>query len=162
MSEALREAEERFEDLGGAQKPFALPLLKAIELEGGEARRKAAIEATWKLIGDQLNEKQREHLYKKHRLGWVRFALKDRGFLTGERGMWRLTDRARVYLDAHRDDPLAGMGLTEDGYAELTGIVVEIARKHGRGRILSCLEGGYNLKALSASVERHVCALLEA
>ena len=65
-------------------------------------------------------------------------------------------------FDAHRDDPLAGMGLTEDGYAELTGIVVEIARKHGRGRILSCLEGGYNLKALSASVERHVCALLEA
>jgi len=65
-------------------------------------------------------------------------------------------------FDAHRDDPLAGMGLTEDGYAALTGIVAGIARRHSKGRILSCLEGGYHLKALAASVERHVMALLEA
>jgi acetoin utilization deacetylase AcuC-like enzyme len=65
-------------------------------------------------------------------------------------------------FDAHRDDPLAGMGLTENGYAELTRIVAGIARRHSKGRILSSLEGGYNLQALSASVERHVTALLEA
>ncbi|MGH7235523.1 MAG: histone deacetylase family protein [Nitrospiraceae bacterium] len=65
-------------------------------------------------------------------------------------------------FDAHRDDPLAGMGLTEDGYAALTGIVAGIARRHSKGRILSCLEGGYNLKALAASVERHVISLMEA
>jgi acetoin utilization deacetylase AcuC-like enzyme len=65
-------------------------------------------------------------------------------------------------FDAHRDDPLAGMGLTENGYAELTRIVAGIARHHSKGRILSSLEGGYNLQALSASVERHVTALLEA
>ncbi|MBI4400897.1 MAG: histone deacetylase [Nitrospirae bacterium] len=65
-------------------------------------------------------------------------------------------------FDAHRDDPLAGMGLTEDGYATLSGIVAGIARRHSRGRILSCLEGGYNLNALSASVERHLLALLAA
>ena len=65
-------------------------------------------------------------------------------------------------FDAHRDDPLAGMRLTEDGYAALTGIVAGIARRHSKGRILSCLEGGYNLKALAASVERHVVSLLEA
>ncbi|OGW68316.1 MAG: histone deacetylase [Nitrospirae bacterium RIFCSPLOWO2_02_FULL_62_14] len=65
-------------------------------------------------------------------------------------------------FDAHRDDPLASMGLTENGYAELTRIVAGIARRHGKGRILSSLEGGYNLQALSASVERHVMALLEA
>ncbi|MGH7473424.1 MAG: histone deacetylase family protein, partial [Candidatus Methylomirabilales bacterium] len=65
-------------------------------------------------------------------------------------------------FDAHRDDPLAGMGLTEDGYAALTGIVAGIARRHSKGRILSCLEGGYNLKALAASVERHVMSLMEA
>jgi acetoin utilization deacetylase AcuC-like enzyme len=64
-------------------------------------------------------------------------------------------------FDAHRDDPLASMGLTEQGYADLTGIVGGIARRHGQGRILSCLEGGYHLKSLSASVERHVLALLE-
>src|SRR5207249_8661366 len=65
-------------------------------------------------------------------------------------------------FDAHRDDPLASMGLTEEGYAALTGIVAGIARRHCKGRILSCLEGGYNLNALAASVERHVAALLDA
>ena len=65
-------------------------------------------------------------------------------------------------FDAHRDDPLAGMGLTEEGYAALTGIVAGIARRHAKGRILSCLEGGYNLQALAGSVERHVLALLDA
>ena len=65
-------------------------------------------------------------------------------------------------FDAHRDDPLAGMGLTEDGYAALTAIVAGIARRHARGRVLSCLEGGYHLDALSGSVERHLLALLEA
>ncbi len=65
-------------------------------------------------------------------------------------------------FDAHRDDPLASMGLTEDGYAELTRIVAGVAARHCGGRILSCLEGGYNLDALSASVERHVVGLLDA
>jgi acetoin utilization deacetylase AcuC-like enzyme len=64
-------------------------------------------------------------------------------------------------FDAHKDDPLAGMGLTEEGYADLTRMVVSIARRHSQGRVLSCLEGGYNLHALSASVERHVVALLD-
>ena len=65
-------------------------------------------------------------------------------------------------FDAHKDDPLAGMGLTERGYATLTGIVATIARRHSRGRILSCLEGGYNLSALAASVEQHIEVLLGA
>jgi acetoin utilization deacetylase AcuC-like enzyme len=65
-------------------------------------------------------------------------------------------------FDAHRDDPLASMGLTEEGYAALTGIVAGIARRHSKSRVLSCLEGGYNLNALAASVERHVVALLDA
>jgi acetoin utilization deacetylase AcuC-like enzyme len=65
-------------------------------------------------------------------------------------------------FDAHRDDPLAGMALTEDGYEALSRIVLDIARRHCHGRVLSCLEGGYNLQALSASVERHLLAMLEA
>ncbi|MEX5215475.1 MAG: histone deacetylase [Nitrospiraceae bacterium] len=65
-------------------------------------------------------------------------------------------------FDAHRDDPLAGMGLTEQGYASLTGIVAEIAARHARKRILSCLEGGYHLGALAVSVEAHLLALLAA
>ena len=63
-------------------------------------------------------------------------------------------------FDAHRDDPLASMGLTEEGYADLTSIVAGIATRHCRGRLLSSLEGGYNLTALAASVERHIRALV--
>lgn len=64
-------------------------------------------------------------------------------------------------FDAHHDDPLAGMALTEEGYAELTRIVTGIAARHAQHRILSSLEGGYNLTALAASVDRHIQALLE-
>lgn len=63
-------------------------------------------------------------------------------------------------FDAHKDDPLASMGLTESGYAELTQIVAGIAKRHANGRILSSLEGGYNLTALAASVEAHIKTLL--
>jgi len=65
-------------------------------------------------------------------------------------------------FDAHRDDPLASMGLTEAGYADLTAIVAGIAKRYAHGRILSTLEGGYNLTALAASVDSHLTALLNA
>ena len=62
-------------------------------------------------------------------------------------------------FDAHRADPLAGMSLTEEGYAGMTGIVREAAEAHCRGRVVSLLEGGYDLQALAASVEAHLRAL---
>jgi acetoin utilization deacetylase AcuC-like enzyme len=65
-------------------------------------------------------------------------------------------------FDAHRDDPLASMGLTEEGYGTLTRIVTDIARRHSQARVLSSLEGGYNLGALGASVERHIRGLMDA
>jgi len=65
-------------------------------------------------------------------------------------------------FDAHKDDPLASMALTEEGYADLTGIVAGIARRHAGGRMLSALEGGYHLPALAASVDSHIRALLAA
>jgi acetoin utilization deacetylase AcuC-like enzyme len=52
--------------------------------------------------------------------------------------------------------------LTEAGYSDLTGLVVEIAKRHARGRLLSALEGGYNLTALAESVDAHLKALLAA
>jgi acetoin utilization deacetylase AcuC-like enzyme len=64
-------------------------------------------------------------------------------------------------LFAHRDDPLAALALTEAGYAELTRIVRRIADTCCRGRIVSVLEGGYNLPALGRSVEAHLRALIE-
>jgi len=62
-------------------------------------------------------------------------------------------------FDAHREDPLAGMNLTEKGYAALTSILKEAADRHCGGRIISLLEGGYDLTALPASVEAHLEAL---
>lgn len=62
-------------------------------------------------------------------------------------------------FDAHRDDPLSGLMVTEDGYEEITRIAVEIALKKCQGKIVSVLEGGYNLIALCHSVERHIFAL---
>jgi acetoin utilization deacetylase AcuC-like enzyme len=64
-------------------------------------------------------------------------------------------------FDAHRDDPLASMELTEQGYAELTGMVASIAKNYSRGRMLGCLEGGYHLRALAESVDQHLLALLD-
>ena len=62
-------------------------------------------------------------------------------------------------FDAHRSDPLAGMAVTEKGYAAMTAILKEAADKHCGGRIVSLLEGGYDLTALGASVEAHLRAL---
>jgi acetoin utilization deacetylase AcuC-like enzyme len=59
-------------------------------------------------------------------------------------------------FDAHKDDPLAGMELSDEGYVELTKIIKEIAEKYCQGRILSVLEGGYNLDALARSIYKHI------
>lgn len=64
-------------------------------------------------------------------------------------------------FDAHREDDIGGMGLVEDDYAWITSQVMEIARLYAKGRIVSCLEGGYNLSALGRSVVAHVKALAD-
>lgn len=63
-------------------------------------------------------------------------------------------------FDAHRDDPLAALNLLEEDYAWLTWRLLEIAERCCQGRIVSLLEGGYNLKALASSVAAHVGALV--
>jgi acetoin utilization deacetylase AcuC-like enzyme len=63
-------------------------------------------------------------------------------------------------FDAHRDDPLAGMSVTEAGFGELTRLIRQLGDEACRGRIVSCLEGGYNLPALAGSVQAHLLALL--
>ena len=64
-------------------------------------------------------------------------------------------------FDAHRDDPLAQMTLTEDSFAKFTTLVKDCAQIHGGGRIVSVLEGGYHLDALARSVESHLSVLTE-
>jgi acetoin utilization deacetylase AcuC-like enzyme len=63
-------------------------------------------------------------------------------------------------FDAHKDDPLANIQLTEATFAALTRMLAEVAEKHSGGRVISVLEGGYNLQALAASVEAHVRELM--
>lgn len=62
-------------------------------------------------------------------------------------------------FDAHRDDELGQMGLVEADYEWLTDRIMNVAKRHSKGRIVSCLEGGYNLKALARSVHCHVKTL---
>jgi acetoin utilization deacetylase AcuC-like enzyme len=62
-------------------------------------------------------------------------------------------------FDAHRDDDLGQLGLVEADYTWITEQLMDVAARHGKGRIVSCLEGGYNLDALGRSVEAHVRAL---
>ena len=64
-------------------------------------------------------------------------------------------------FDAHRDDPLGGMALVEDDFAWITHQVMNVAQAHARGRIVSFLEGGYNLSAQSRSAAAHIKALAE-
>lgn len=59
-------------------------------------------------------------------------------------------------FDAARRDPLGGMELTDDGFASLTRLVVELADELCQGRVVSILEGGYNLEELTACVKAHV------
>lgn len=62
-------------------------------------------------------------------------------------------------FDAHREDDLGQLGLVEADYAWITQQVMGIAKQYAKGRIVSCLEGGYNLSALGRSVVAHVKVL---
>jgi acetoin utilization deacetylase AcuC-like enzyme len=65
-------------------------------------------------------------------------------------------------FDAHADDPLANLRLTEPDFGWATNKIAEIAAKQADGRLVSMLEGGYNLAALARSVGVHVKALMDA
>jgi acetoin utilization deacetylase AcuC-like enzyme len=64
-------------------------------------------------------------------------------------------------FDAHREDPLANLNLTEADYSWVTRRLGEIASRHAQGRIVSTLEGGYALAALGRSAAAHVRTLVE-
>ena len=63
-------------------------------------------------------------------------------------------------FDAHRLDPIGNLGLEAEDYSTLTRQVLEVARAHAGGRLVSCLEGGYNLEALAESVQAHLEELM--
>jgi acetoin utilization deacetylase AcuC-like enzyme len=65
-------------------------------------------------------------------------------------------------FDAHRSDPLAQLLLDEEDYTWITERLLDIASRHAGGRLVSALEGGYDLPALGASVAAHIRVLMSA
>jgi len=62
-------------------------------------------------------------------------------------------------FDAHRDDPLAGLKLVRKDYIWVTQFILDVAKRHAGNRVVSTLEGGYELHALADSAEAHVRTL---
>ena len=62
-------------------------------------------------------------------------------------------------FDLLQEDPLGGFNITLEDIVELTNIVKEIASAHAKGRIISVLEGGYNIEAIATAVKAHITAL---
>lgn len=65
-------------------------------------------------------------------------------------------------FDAHQRDPLGGLELVEDDFRWATEALAEVARRHANGRVVSMLEGGYDLRSLAQSVAVHVAVLMQA
>jgi acetoin utilization deacetylase AcuC-like enzyme len=81
-------------------------------------------------------------------------------------GLENLADRIRPQLvlisagfDAHAEDPVGDLGLEVEDFETLTREIVAVAETHAGGRILSVLEGGYNVPILAGSVTTHLDAL---
>jgi len=64
-------------------------------------------------------------------------------------------------FDSRIRDPLGRFRVTDDGFRKLTQIMLDIAADHANGRLISVLEGGYNLKGLSRAVPAHIKTLLK-
>jgi acetoin utilization deacetylase AcuC-like enzyme len=65
-------------------------------------------------------------------------------------------------FDAHARDPIGSLGLEVEDFTALTKLVLDVAKTHARGRLVSCLEGGYNLDVLAESVKTHLEELIAA
>ncbi|MDZ7891501.1 MAG: histone deacetylase family protein [Rhodoferax sp.] len=65
-------------------------------------------------------------------------------------------------FDAHREDDMGNLGLVDADYAWVTRQLMAVAQRHCKGRIISCLEGGYVLNPLARSVAEHVKVLIGA
>ena len=63
-------------------------------------------------------------------------------------------------FDAHARDPIGSLGLQTEDFATLTKQVLGVAATHARGKLIACLEGGYNVDALADSVQAHLEELL--
>ena len=63
-------------------------------------------------------------------------------------------------FDSHAKDPIGSLGLEVEDFVTLSKQVLDVAKAHAKGRVVSCLEGGYNLEVLAEAVQAHLDELL--
>ena len=63
-------------------------------------------------------------------------------------------------FDAHARDPLGGLNLVEADFGWITRVLMDVADQHAGGRVVSLLEGGYDLEGLARSTAAHVMTLM--
>jgi acetoin utilization deacetylase AcuC-like enzyme len=98
----------------------------------------------------------------------IRFGTSRKDYLGAYRNaLEKAADRIKPELvlvsagfDAHARDPIGSLGLEAEDFTTLTKAVLDVAKAHAKGRLVSCLEGGYNLDALAESVQSHLEELL--
>jgi len=98
----------------------------------------------------------------------VEFGTKRSQFISSfEAELAKAADQCRPELvivsagfDAHAEDPIGSLGLETDDFAALTRLVQQVADTHANGRMVSCLEGGYNVDRLADCVELHLDTML--
>ena len=64
-------------------------------------------------------------------------------------------------FDAHVQDPIGSLGLETEDFADLTQLVLQVAKTHAEGRVVSLLEGGYHVERLADCVALHLKTLIE-
>ena len=99
----------------------------------------------------------------------LKFGITRKGYL--ERFRTMLSDAAKrakpelillsAGFDAHQKDPIGSLGLETEDFAALTKLVLDLSAQHCEGKLISLLEGGYNLSALAESVEAHVLEIAQ-
>jgi acetoin utilization deacetylase AcuC-like enzyme len=99
----------------------------------------------------------------------LRFGISRKDYLSAfENGLTAAADQCQPELvlisagfDAHAEDPIGSLGLQTDDFAELTKLVMQVAATHAEGRLVSMLEGGYNVERLADCVELHLQTLID-
>ena len=99
----------------------------------------------------------------------IRFGISRADYVAGTRAQLEtFADKIKPQLvivsagfDSHRSDPIGSLGLESEDFSPLTQIVLDIAKTHADGRVVSVLEGGYNPSALTESVAIHLEELLQ-
>lgn len=89
-----------------AKRVWILPILRALDELGGSGKPKSVIAKALGYFADVLDQKELADIRDNSRLGWARLDMVRGGLLGGDRGLWRLTPLARLYLGANQNTPL--------------------------------------------------------